>query len=87
MLKLACNKQMNMFKFYNEFEELTVTSYKISHLLACYIKLYSDGEIMKQAIVTFAQECCSMNIQLKVQKLQLSNDIVTRRVKCAVEFG
>ena len=46
------------------------------------MKLYSDGEIMKQAIVIFAEECCFANIQVKAKKLQLSNDAVTRRIKC-----
>ena len=46
------------------------------------MKPYSDGEIMKQGIVTFATECCSTSIQLKAKKLQLNNDTVTRRVEC-----
>ena len=70
-----------MFKC-NESEEITKTSYKVSHLLACNMKPYSDGEIMKQAIVIFAEECCSASIQLKAKKLQLSNDTVTRRIEC-----
>ena len=37
---------------------------------------------MKQAIVIFAEECCSASIQLKAKKLQLSNDTVTRRIEC-----
>ena len=37
---------------------------------------------MKQAIVIFAEECCSASIQLKAKKLQLSNDAVTRRIEC-----
>ena len=65
-----------MFKC-NEFEEITKTSYKVSHLLACNMKPYSDEEIMKQAIVIFAEECCSASIQPKAKKLQLSNDMVT----------
>ena len=56
-----------MFKC-NESEEITKTSYKVSHLLACNMKPYSDGEIMKQAIVIFAEECCSASIQLKAKK-------------------
>ncbi|XP_076820935.1 general transcription factor II-I repeat domain-containing protein 2-like [Clavelina lepadiformis] len=46
------------------------------------MKPYSDGEIMKQAIVTFATECCSSAIQQKAKKLQLSNTTVTRRIEC-----
>ena len=46
------------------------------------MKPYSDGEIMKQGIVTFATECCSTSIQLKAKKLQFNNDTVTRRVEC-----
>ena len=37
---------------------------------------------MKQAIVIFAEECCSASIQLKVKKLQLSDNAVTRIIKC-----
>ena len=36
---------------------------------------------MKQAIVIFAEECCSASIQLKAKKLQLSNNKVTRRIE------
>ena len=49
-----------------------MTSYKVNYLLADNMKTYSDGEIMKQAVVLFASECCSTSIQAK--KLQLSND-------------
>ena len=70
-----------MFK-HNKSEEMTQTSYKVSHLLACNMKPHSDGKIMKQAIVIFAEECCSTSIQLKAKKLQLSNDAVTRRIEC-----
>ena len=44
-----------MFKC-NESEEITKISYKVNHLLAFSIKPYSDGEIMKQTIVIFAEE-------------------------------
>ena len=81
-LKSARKQQTSMFKC-NESEEIAKTSYKVSHLLACNMKPYSDGEIMKQAIVIFAEECCSASIQLKAKKLQLSNDTVTRRIECA----
>ena len=37
---------------------------------------------MTQAIVTFAE--CSISIQLKAKKLQLSNGTVFQRVKCIV---
>ena len=37
---------------------------------------------MKQAIVIFAEECCSASIQLQAKKLQLSNDTVTQRIAC-----
>ena len=57
-----------MFKC-NEFKEITKTFYKVSHLFTCNMKPYSDGEIMKQAIVIFAEECCSASIQLKVKKI------------------
>ena len=80
-LKSARKQQTSMFEC-NESEEITKTSYKVSHLLACNMKPYSDGEIMKQAIVIFAEECCSASIQLKAKKLLLSNDTVTRRIEC-----
>ena len=51
--KSARKQQTSMFKC-SESEEITKTSYKVSHLLACNMKPYSDGEIMKQAIVMFA---------------------------------
>ena len=63
-----------MFKC-SDSEEITKTFYKVSHLLACNMKPYTDGEIMKQAIM-FAEECFA-SIQLKAKKLQLSNDTVT----------
>ena len=78
----ARNKQTNMFKASTESEDITKTSYKVSHLLARNMKTYSDGEIMKQAIVTFATECCSSAIQQKAKKLQLSNTTITRRIEC-----
>uniref|UniRef100_H2YAK2 DUF4371 domain-containing protein n=1 Tax=Ciona savignyi TaxID=51511 RepID=H2YAK2_CIOSA len=65
-----------------ESEDITKTSYKVSHLLARNMKTYSDGEIMKQAILTFATECCSSAIQQKAKKLQLSNTTITRRIEC-----
>ena len=80
-LKSARKQQTSMFKC-NESEEITKTSYKVSHLLACNMKPYSDREIMKQAIVMFAEEYCSASIQLKAKKLQLSNDTITRRIEC-----
>jgi len=44
--------QVNMFKLGNESEKITMAmaSSKIGHLLGCYMKPYSDYEIMKQAI-------------------------------------
>ena len=81
-LKSAWNQQTNMFKASTESEDITKTSYKVSHLLARSMKPYSDGEIMKQAIVTFATECCSSAIQQKAKKLQQSNTTITRRIEC-----
>ena len=81
-LKSARNKQTNMFKGSNESEEITKTSFKVSYLLAQNMKPYSDGELMKQAIVTFTTECGSSAIQQKAKKLQLSNTTVTRRIEC-----
>ena len=81
VLKSARNKQTNMFKASNESEDITKTSYKLSHLLARNMKPYSDGEIMKQAIVMFATECCSSATQQKAKKLQLSNTTVIRRIE------
>ena len=79
------NKQTNMFKASNESEDITKTSYKVSHLLARNMKPCSDGEIMKQAIVTCATECCSSAIQQKAKKLHLSNTTVTRRIKMYIQ--
>ena len=45
------------------------------------MKPYAVGEIMKQAIVILAEECCSASIQLKAKKLQLNNNTVTRRIE------
>ena len=80
-LKSARKQQTSMYKC-NESDEITKTSYEMSHVLACNMKPYSDGEIMKKAIVLFAEECCSASIQLKAKKIQLSNDTVTRRIEC-----
>ena len=80
LLKSASKQRTSLFKC-NESQEITKTSYKANHLLACNIKSYSDGEIMKQAIVIYSKEC-SASIQLKAKKLQLSNDTVTRHIKC-----
>ena len=33
------------------------------------MKPYSDGEIMKQAIVTFSEKCCFASVQLKAKKM------------------
>lgn len=81
-LKAERSKQGKMFLKKKEPEEVTITSYKISHLLASNMKPYSDGEITKQAIVLFTEDNCSPAIQQKAKKLQLSNDTVTRRVDC-----
>ena len=84
-LKLAWNiKQTNMVKPSNESEDINKASYKVNHILARNVKPYSesDGEIMKQAIVTFATDCCSNPIQRKAKKSQLSNNTVTRRIEC-----
>ena len=67
ILKSARNKETNTFKCGNEYEEMTMTSYKISHLLARNIKPYPDREIMQQAIVMFGVKCCSISIQLKAK--------------------
>ena len=41
-----------------------MASYKISHLLACSMKPYPNGETMKQAIAMFVEKCSSTSIQL-----------------------
>ena len=46
-LKLARNKQTHMFKVSNESEDITNSSYKVSHILAGNMKPYSVGKIMK----------------------------------------
>ena len=57
-LESARKQQTSMFKC-NESEEITKTSYKVSHVLACNMKSHSIGKIMKKAIAIFAEECCS----------------------------
>lgn len=80
-LKSAHTKQTNFFKQANDSKDVTLASYRISHLLACHMKPYADGEIMKEAIVAFTKECCPI-FQQKAKKIQLSNDTVTRRIEC-----
>ena len=41
-----------------------MASFKVSHLLPHNTKLYSACKIMKQATITFAEECCPTSIQL-----------------------
>ena len=82
-LKIFSNVMMNlMLYFSNESEDITKASHEVRYILARNMKPYSDDEIMKQVIVTFATECCSSAIQQKAEKLQLSNNTVTRRFEC-----
>ena len=64
LLKSARNKQTNMFKSCKVSGEITMASFKVSHLLTHNMKPYLNGEIMKQAIITLAEKCCSTSIQL-----------------------
>ena len=66
-LKSARKLQTSMFKG-NKSEEITRTFYKVSYLLACNMKPDSDGEIMKQAVATFAENF-SASIHLKAKKI------------------
>ena len=81
-IALVSTQAANEYVKCTESEEIAKTSYKVSHLLPCNMKPYLDDEIMNQAIVIFAEECCSTSIQLKPKKLQLRDDTVTRRIKC-----
>lgn len=81
-LKRNYQTQTKMFtRALTESRDLTLTSYKLSHLLASHMRPYTDGEILKQGILLFTESCCPTSTQ-KARKLQLSNDTVTRRVEC-----
>ena len=81
-LKRNYRTQTNIFtRIVNESRDVTLTSYKLSHLLASRMRPCTDGEILKQGILLFTENCCPTSTQ-KATKLQLSNDTVTRRVEC-----
>ena len=73
-----------MFKYGDKPEEITMTSYRIIHLLPCNMKPNPVGAILKQVFVMFAKKYCSTTILLKAKQLLLSDDIVTRGVACIV---
>ena len=81
-LKRNYQTQIKIFKgTVTESRDVTLTSYKLSHLLASRMRPYTDGEILKQGILLFTENCCPTSTQ-KAMKLQLSNDTVTKRVEC-----
>ena len=80
-IKSSRNQQTNMLECGNESEEITMASYKVSHLLARSMKSYSDGKVMKRAAVMFAKKCRFPGFQIKAKKLQCNNDTVTQRVE------
>lgn len=74
--------QQNIFvKRHDEHESMIKTSYEISLLLAKKKKPFSDGEIVKEALNIFAQNCNDQNVKAKADNLSLSRNTVTRRVE------
>ncbi|XP_025412713.1 zinc finger MYM-type protein 6-like [Sipha flava] len=57
------------------------TSYEISLLLAKNKKPFSDGEIIKEALSIFSNNCNDKNIKTKADGISLSRNTVTRRVE------
>jgi hypothetical protein len=74
--------QQNIFvKRHDELESMVKTSYEISLLLAKKKKSFSDGEIVKEALTIFAQNCDDKHIKAKADSISLSRHTVTRRVE------
>ncbi|XP_025407137.1 general transcription factor II-I repeat domain-containing protein 2B-like [Sipha flava] len=74
--------QQNLFvKKFDELESMVKTSYEISLLLAKNKKPFSDGEIIKEALSIFSNNCNDKNIKTKADGISLSRNTVTRRVE------
>lgn len=74
--------QQNIFvKRHNELESMVKASYEISLLLAKKKKPFSDGEIVKEALTIFAQNCDDKNVKAEAESISLSRHTVTRRVE------
>ncbi|XP_025410356.1 general transcription factor II-I repeat domain-containing protein 2B-like [Sipha flava] len=74
--------QQNLFvKKFDELESMVKTSYEISLLLAKNKKPFSDGEIIKEALSIFSNNCNDKNIKTKADGILLSRNTVTRRVE------
>lgn len=66
---------------HDQFESMVKTSYEISLLLAKKKKHFSDGEIVKEALTIFAQNCDSKSVKAKADSVSLSRRTVTRRME------
>lgn len=64
-----------------DLESMVKTSYEISLLLARKKKPFSDGEIVKEALSIFAQNCNDKNVKMKADNVSLSRNTITRRVE------
>jgi len=74
--------QQNLFvKQNDELESMVKTSYEICYLLARKTKPFSDGEIVKEALSIFAQNCNDKNMKTKADNISLSRNTVARRVE------
>jgi len=74
--------QQNLFvKQNDELESMMKTSYEICYLLARKNKPFSDGEIVKEALSIFAQNCNDKNVKTKADNISLSRNTVARRVE------
>jgi len=65
----------------NKLESMVKTSYEICYLLARKNKPFSDGEIVKEALSIFAQNCNNKNVKTKADNISLSRNTVARRVE------
>ena len=64
-LKSALIKQMNIFTNHKtELERLTSASYDVAKLIAVYKKLFTDGEYVKECIMTVVKSLCPQKTKL-----------------------
>lgn len=74
--------QQNIFvKRHEDLESMVKTSYEISLLLAKKKKPFSDGEIIKQSLLIFAQNCDDQKVKVMADSVSLSRNTVMRRVE------
>lgn len=83
---MLSNQQTFLKKAVNKNINATISSFKISHLLAKRKKAFIDSELIKEAFLTCADTLFEgfpnkREIISAIQDLQLSNDTTTRRIQ------